>query len=568
MTTPVAVSAATASSQRPWHRQLNGYHWLVLAVCTLAWLFDCLNQQLFNLCRKPALADLLSTVPSDKNVAFYGSVATAALLIGWATGGIFFGVVADRFGRVKTLMIMILCYSLSTGLCGLTVGPWDFIAACFTTGLGVGGIFAVCCALVAESLPDGTRPQALGMLQAFSAFGNVGAGFISLFMIELWSHGIIATQWRWMFAVGIIPSLLAVIVVRKLHEPEAWKKAVAEGKLNKRRAGSLGELFGDPRWRRRAIVGLLLASSGVVGLWGIGVFSTDLTQSFIGREYEEEARKTHEDQKDLQFVAQVVASPEELKTAADVVQPSDLLGTSDKDVDARLMYGAALSISKSGGNVSAQSVLALLDQTEKDRQPQTAEARTRRARLLGAPAAPVKSHVERILARKKSRGIAALQWGAVTLIMFNLGAFCGIYAFSRLTQRIGRRIAFAIAFLAAGFSTALCFLYMSKRSDLFWMAPLMGGCQLSVFGGYAIYFPELFPTRLRSTGTSFCYNVGRYVAAAGALSIGLLTKYVFANTANPVDSLRYAGVAMCSCFLIGLLALPFAPETKGQPLPE
>jgi MFS family permease len=152
--------------------------------------------------------------------------------------------------------------------------------------------------------------------------------------------------------------------------------------------------------------------------------------------------------------------------------------------------------------------------------------------------------------------------------MFNVGAFFGMYAFARFTNRFGRRLTFALAFVAAGATTAFAFAYMSKPSDLFWMVPMMGAAQLSIFGGYAIYFPELFPTRLRSTGTSFCYNVGRYVAASGPLAIGLLTSYVFANPDNPVQATRHAGMAMCSCFLVGLVALLFAPETKGQPLPE
>ena len=97
----------------------------------------------------------------------------------------------------------------------------------------------------------------------------------------------------------------------------------------------------------------------------------------------------------------------------------------------------------------------------------------------------------------------------------------------------------------------------------------MGFTQLSLFGGFAIYFPELFPTRLRSTGTSFCYNVGRYAVAAGVLFQGVLTS-LFAGIggADKTVPLRYAGVIMCSVFVFGLLALPFAPETKGRPLPE
>jgi hypothetical protein len=99
------------------------------------------------------------------------------------------------------------------------------------------------------------------------------------------------------------------------------------------------------------------------------------------------------------------------------------------------------------------------------------------------------------------------------------------------------------------------------------MIPLMGFCQLSVFGGYAIYLPELFPTRLRSTGTSFCYNVGRYVAALGPLTLGELARGLYGGYPPPTP-LRYAGVTMCLVFIIGLVTLPFAPETKGKPLPE
>ena len=114
-------------------------------------------------------------------------------------------------------------------------------------------------------------------------------------------------------------------------------------------------------------------------------------------------------------------------------------------------------------------------------------------------------------------------------------------------------------------STAFTFWNLKDFSDIFWMIPLMGFCQLALFGGYAIYLPELFPTHLRSTGTSFCYNVGRFAAALGPLALGLLTSRVYSDHPEPM---RYAGVTMCLVFLLGLATLPFAPETKGKPLPE
>ncbi len=98
------------------------------------------------------------------------------------------------------------------------------------------------------------------------------------------------------------------------------------------------------------------------------------------------------------------------------------------------------------------------------------------------------------------------------------------------------------------------------------MVPLLGFCVSSVFGGFAIYFPELYPTRLRSTGTGLCYNVARYVTALGPLTLGKLTLlYAGLGYALP---LRPAAMTLAAVYLVGVAVLPFAPETKGRPLPE
>lgn len=446
-----------------WTKLLNRYHWFVLTVAALGWLFDTMDQQLFNLARVPAMRELLAKggePASKQDLDFYGPLATSIFLIGWATGGLVFGVLGDRWGRAKVMLWTILIYSACTGLSALSWDFWSFAFFRFLTGLGVGGEFAVGVALVAEVMPDRARPYALGLLQALSAVGNITAALINIGLgmaPELSIGDSPVKAWRIMFVIGAAPALLAVLVRRRLKEPERWQSTVDDlGK--QKQLGSYQELFSNPRWRRNALAGLLMAFAGVVGLWGIGFFSFDLLASVLRPK----------------FAAQ---------------------GLSEAQIASKIAL-----------------------------------------------------------------------WVGITSVMQNIGGFFGIYAFSQLTHFTGRKPAFAVSFVAALLSTALVFWSLDEFSEIFWMIPLMGFCQLALFGGYAIYFPELFPTRLRSTGTSFCYNVGRFVAAVGPFTLGMLTSRVFAH--HNEQAMRYAGVSMCVVFLLGLVALPFAPETKGQPLPE
>jgi MFS family permease len=154
-------------------------------------------------------------------------------------------------------------------------------------------------------------------------------------------------------------------------------------------------------------------------------------------------------------------------------------------------------------------------------------------------------------------------WIGITSLLQNFGGFWGVHGFTFLTERTNRRTAFAIGFIAAMGMTSFTFWRLQSIGQIFWMIPLMGFTQLALFGGYAIYLPELFPTRVRSTGVSFCYNAGRLVAAVGPLGLGLLTSRVY----HGPDAMRFAGMTLCLVFLLGLAVLPFAPETKGKPLP-
>jgi hypothetical protein len=117
--------------------------------------------------------------------------------------------------------------------------------------------------------------------------------------------------------------------------------------------------------------------------------------------------------------------------------------------------------------------------------------------------------------------------------------------------------------------------FMSRPDQVWWMALLLGFGTLTIFGGYSIYFPELFPTRMRATGVGFCYNTARYLAATAPFTLGWLTTVYTGSNVKILSSLggvdgafRYAAITVAAVFVIGLLVLPLAPETKGKPLPE
>lgn len=483
-------ASGPVASPSGWFRRLGPYQRLVFVVATLAWLFDCLDQQLFNLARKPAMDALLG---SQQNIHLFGgfgttgaTLATTIFILGWATGGMIFGSLGDRFGRVRMLSVTVLLYSLATGLSALSQHFVDFACYRFLTGLGVGGVFGLAVALVADTVPGAVRPRALGVLQSFSAVGNIGGGLIGL-AIALTAFGSTPGYWKWLFVIGALPAFLVAAIQLRMKEPQAWVEARDRAAARGRKAGSYADLFGDPLWRRHALLGMLLSCAGVVGLWGIGVFSSDLVGDIV-----------------------------------------------------------SFHLTRADASVSAAEIL-------------------------------------------KAKQI----WSSLNLLTFNVGAFIGMLVFTRVAERLSRRRAFALFFTGSLLVTIFVYQMMGKisgRWDILWMAPLMGFFHLSVFAGFSIYLPELFPTRLRATGVSFCYNAGRYLAALGPLALGALVtgfgqraqeKAVAGATpglaqdgldtlkaAAKIDAFRDAASWMCLIFVLGLVVLPFLPETKGKPLPE
>src|SRR6266849_5774961 len=146
------------------------YHWLVVIIASCGWLFDCMDQRIFILARESALKELLhNDAQALATIKTYIGYATTSMILGWATGGIIFGMMSDKLGRVKTMVATLLIYSGFTGLCGIANSWVDFTIYRFLAGLGIGGMFGAATTLVAESVPGQFRAVALGSLQALSA---------------------------------------------------------------------------------------------------------------------------------------------------------------------------------------------------------------------------------------------------------------------------------------------------------------------------------------------------------------------------------------------------------------
>jgi len=441
---------------QPWWRSFTREHWFVFIVASLAWLFDCLDQQFFNLARDGAMESLLS---DRTKVSEFGSYTMSVFLVGWAVGGFIFGALGDRHGRARLLAVSVLLYSVFTGLSSFSTGFVDFCAYRFLTGMGIGGVFGLAVALVADSVPDHTRAPALGLLQSLSTWGNLLAGFAGLAVGSLATRQLLPAglqPWQALFLLGAAPAFLCVFILWRLPEPEKWVRARAEGTARGVRFGSYAALLGHPRWRRHAWLGLAACLPGIVGLWAVGNFHPHIVSAVV--------------------TAHLAAT-----------HPTP----------------AAL-----------------------------ASART--------------------------------LWTSIGLLLFNVGGFAGMMSLAWLAQAWGRRPAFAVAIVCSFLSALLVLRGLREFHQVFWMMPLMGFGQLSVFAVYAIYLPELFPTSLRSTGTSFCYNFGRIIAATAPFTVGKLTK----SLGGDIEAFRSAGLWVSLVLLLGLVVVPFLPETKGQALPE
>ncbi len=415
-----------------WHHGVKPYQWWLLVIASAGWAFDAFEGQIFNLTRADLLADLLHVSAESPEVRRAGDMMLGIFLVGGAVGGLLFSSLADRWGRRPIMALTILCYSLFSGLTFFAQNLWEVGILRFLVAMAIAGEWAVAAALVAETFPKSARAFAGGLYHASSVPGIWLAALVTI---------LVGTEWRWAFAVGLFPALLVFWVRFSIRESEVWQNAK---QANNQRLGSFRELLTDPRWRMRALFGMMLAMVGMATFWGVTVAAQDLAKDMLLREGLEPAAAS---------------------------------------LKAKFAYG----------------------------------------------------------------------------IITTSGCLFGLLSFGPISESLGRKKTFALMLIAALIITPMTCWLPQTYAQLLWFLPFFGFFTGGIHSGFAIYFPELFPSHLRATGSGFCFNTGRLIAGPILFILGEL---------KSLYGLRITITYLSLFFLLGLVALLFFPETKNKQLSE
>ena len=237
------------------------------------WALDGMDSFIYALVLVPALRELLpkSGIPATAgNVGFYGGLLFALFLVGWGMA-LVWGPVADKFGRVRTLMFTILCYSLFTFLAAFGQNVWEVAVCRLLAGVGIGGEWAMGGTFVAEEWPEERRKMGAALMHTGYYFGFFLAALANHFVGE--THG-----WRPMFMIGGAPALLIGFILYGVSESSRWKARA------QRVSSPLAALF-KPEFRRRTIVNSLYVLVSIIGLWAGTVYVPASVTEIAGRQH-------------------------------------------------------------------------------------------------------------------------------------------------------------------------------------------------------------------------------------------------------------------------------------------
>ena len=236
------------------------------------WTLDGMDAFIYALVLVPALTELLprsGVAVTAGNVGYYGSILQALFLLGWGLS-MAWGPIADRFGRVRALILTILFYSVFTFLCGVVTTIWQLAVLRVLCGIGLGGEQPMGGTFVAEEWPEDRRKMGAGYMHTGYYFG--------FFLAALANYTIGANYgWRWMFILGGAPALFVGWIQSGVREPKTWQDK-AKGQARPAMGEAFAALF-SPEYRRRTIINSLLFTVSIVGLWAGSIYvPTAVTQ--------------------------------------------------------------------------------------------------------------------------------------------------------------------------------------------------------------------------------------------------------------------------------------------------
>jgi MFS family permease len=374
----------------------------------------------------------LSGVEASKaNIALYGGYGFSIFMLGWACA-MFWGWLADRIGRVRTMCLTILAYSIFTALCGLTFGVVSFLVLRFLVGFGVGGEWAAGTPLLHESVPETMRVRLAGWLHTATPVGIILASVVALVVVPLFG-------WRGMFLVGILPALLAIYL--RLQIPEPPRRIAPSGQAG------IGALFAGEQARVTWAAALMIAC-GLLGVWSSSFWIPTVVAT--------------------RFIARGMPLAEAQQMAS---------------------YAALAT------NIGT---------------------------LAGCFFMP---WIAGWLRYRKTTGI----------IFFAGSMICNVAAYYGLLETMENIVAF------------------------FLVVPILGFFTNGVFALFTIWLPELFPGATRGSGLGFTFSLGRILAAAGPLIIGVLVARIGSYP---------AAISLISIIYIpGIVCVALCRETAGKALP-
>src|SRR5688572_4370294 len=242
------------------------------------WALDGMDSFIYALVLVPALTELLPNsgiAVNPANIGYYGSILFALFLLGWGTSMIW-GPIGDRIGRVRALMLTILCYSLFTFLCGFVTNTYQLAVLRFLCGIGIGGEQPVGATYIAEELDERTRKWGAGLMHTGYYFGFFFAAIANYFIGATYG-------WRWMFIFGGVPALFIGFIRFGVRESTAWQKRFAEQRQRPKMRDAFGALF-SPEYKRRTIVMSLLFLVSIIGLWAGSIYVPTAATQLATRE--------------------------------------------------------------------------------------------------------------------------------------------------------------------------------------------------------------------------------------------------------------------------------------------